>query len=313
MRQGDISEGLVQRRGCHASLEGIEYVVPPLYRRVLTITRSVIKELLLALPALIKRQRRGRETVMSEYDRGGWKAVAEARRWETSRDLDEYLNPPSDRRRQSVIKDKLVWINEHFYYEFRNRCLKEILSNYTEHASELVELGCGTGYNILSLARTGYWRKIYGYDISETGITTARTVAGRFGLRNCNFNLLDLTNIDYETSRLLRGKTVFTYYCMEQLKHQTGKVIQGLLSAGVRRVVHIEPATEMLRLASCRDWITRLYIFRNDYQDNLLKTLHAFESHHRLKILDSYRLFYAPTIRHDPMLVCWEPVEQNQN
>lgn len=313
MKQDDVSGGLAQHRGCKMSLEDIEYVVPPLYRRILAIARGLIKELLLTLPALIRRKRRGRETVMSEYDRGGWKTVAEARRWETCRDLEEYLNPRSVRRRQAVLKDKLVWIDEHSYYEYRNRCLETILSNYTERNSGLVELGCGTGYNIFSLTRAGCWNKFYGYDLSETGITTARTIAERFGVRNCSFNVLDLTNIDHETSRLLRGKTVFTYYCMEQLKHQTEKVIQGLLSAGVRRVIHIEPATELLRIGSCRDWITRLYIFRNDYQDNLLKTLRAFEARNRLKILDSYRLYYAPTIRHDPMLVCWEPVENHHN
>ena len=310
MKQEDAAGKIVQRRGCDVSMEGIRYEVSPLYRRILAIVRSLIKEVLLMMIALIRRKRRNIETVMSEYDRGDWKAIAKTKKWENCQSLEEYLNPRSGRFRQALLKDQVVWIDEHSYYEFRNRCLETILSNYTERNSDLVELGCGTGYNIFSLVRASYWGQFYGYDLSETGISTARTIAKHFGIHNCHFNVLDLTAIDDETSLRLRGKTVFTYYCMEQLKHQTEKVIQGLVSSGVRRVIHIEPATELLRVKSLRDWVTRLYIFRSDYQDNLLKTLRALETRNCLKILDSYRLYYAPTIRHDPMFVCWERVER---
>jgi len=53
--------------------------------------------------------------------------------------------------------------------------------------------------------------------------------------------------------------------------------------------------------------VNYLYILRQDYQNSLLTTLRARERAGALRILAEERLYYAPSIRHDPTLICWEP------
>jgi hypothetical protein len=106
----------------------------------------------------------------------------------------------------------------------------------------------------------------------------------------------------------LRGKTVFTYYCLEQLKRSIAQVIENIRRAGIRRAIHIEPTTELLDLRRPLDLANYLYIARSDYLDNLLRTLRDFEHRGHLRILAQRRLYYAPTYRHDGTLVVWEPL-----
>jgi hypothetical protein len=173
---------------------------------------------------------------------------------------------------------------------------------------EIVEVGCGPGLNLFSLSLTNRWDRLEGFDISENAIRAAREASQHFGLSHIDFGILDLTNPVSDNFERLRGKTVFTYYCLEQLKYSTRIVIDNLVKAGVRRVIHIEPATELLRLWSPADWLTYLYITRMDYQDNLLHTLEEVERSGLIRIVDKKRLGYAPTCKNDPMLVCWETV-----
>jgi hypothetical protein len=59
--------------------------------------------------------------------------------------------------------------------------------------------------------------------------------------------------------------------------------------------------------------VNYLYIVRQDYQDSLLTTVRHRERSGTLRILGEERLYYAPTIRHDPTLICWEPRSTTQD
>jgi hypothetical protein len=207
-----------------------------------------------------------------------------------------------------MIHRRLVRIATNQYYQFRLRTLQEVIAHYAQDARELVELGCGTGLNLFSLFLSGRWERLEGFDISKNGIQAAREAAQHFHLSNIDFGFLDLTDPHDSNLTRLKGKTAFTYYCLEQLKYSTPIVIDNLVKAGIKRVIHIESATELLRLWSPSDLLSYLYITKMDYQDNLLRTLEQVERQGTIRIVDKKRLGYAPTCKNDPMLVCWETV-----
>ena len=254
------------------------------------------------------RLRRGAETVSAAYDQGSWKSTLDQKPWLRCADLEEYLVPSDEAVRIAMIRRSLVRITTSEYYKFRLRTLQEVLDHYAPDVREIVEVGCGPGLNLFSLSLINRWDRLEGFDISENAIRAAREASQHFGLSHIDFGILDLTDPVSDNFERLRGKTVFTYYCLEQLKYSTRIVIDNLVKAGVRRVIHIEPATELLRLWSPADWLTYLYITRMDYQDNLLHTLEEVERSGLIRIVDKKRLGYAPTCKNDPMLVCWETV-----
>ena len=268
----------------------------------------IARETLFGLKDLAKnRTRRDSRRVAEDYDHGDWLTVLREKKWLRCREVREYLIPKDDEVRTAKIKNRLVRIKTSDYYQYRMRILQEVMEEYAGSEPELVELGCGFGHNLFSLAVSNRWERLIGFEISENALTAAREAVQHFALGNIHFERLDLIDGSDGNFQKLEGKTAFTYYCLEQLKYDTSVVIENLIRSGVRRVIHIEPTFELLRAWSPLDWITFLYIVRKDYQDNLLKTLRSFEKKGSIKIIDQKRLGYAPTLRNDPTLVCWEP------
>jgi SAM-dependent methyltransferase len=189
--------------------------------------------------------------------------------------------------------------------------LQRVLVEYAGHASSLVELGCGYGANVFSLVELNRWPSIVGFDVSGSAIEAAREIAKHFGCEaGLEFHRLDLLDGAAPAFARLRGATAFSYYCFEQLKRATGAVIDNLIEAGVSRVVHIEPTPELWSALNPVDLVSRLHTWSQDYQDNLLATLRQCEHAGRVRLLEVHRLRYAPSVKHDPTLVCWEPASQ---
>ncbi len=59
----------------------------------------------------------------------------------------------------------------------------------------VAEIGCGTGHSTNLLARAYPRSTFVGYDISEDGIRRARAEAAEYGLRNVEFEVLDVTRL----------------------------------------------------------------------------------------------------------------------
>jgi SAM-dependent methyltransferase len=268
------------------------------------LSKEVVNE---TLNLAFHRPNRDRAHVMREYDDGVWKRALQGKAWLRAGSLEEYLTTADVRDRVAKIQGRLVRIRTCDYYQFRTRMIQETITRFAGDVTEIVEVGCGTGQNLFALAHSGRWSRLVGLDLSENGVAAARDAAAHFGLDRVEFGVLDLIRSDDPGFSRLKGRTVFSYYCLEQLKYHTALVIENLLRAGVRRVIHIEPTTELLSPWSVMDWINGAYVTRNDYQNNIIRTVRRFEKQCRLRILHTERLGYAPTPRNDPVLVCWEP------
>ena len=262
---------------------------------------------------LAQRLERNSARVSVEYDAGSWKALLEQKKWAQCVSLRDYLVPGDDRIRIAKIQDQLVQIKTRDYYDYRLRILQEVLEKYAGDEQSLIELGCGYGANLFSLALSGRWRTLSGFDISRNGIQAGREAARHFNLPNVSFDHLDITDGNDPNYRCIKGKTIYTYYCLEQLRSATEAVIENIIGAGARRVIHIEPTYELLRMWHPVDLTTYFYVKKQDYQDNLVTTLKDFAKRGLIRIIDLKRLYYAPTHRNDPTLICWEPSASTQN
>lgn len=275
--------------------------------------RVIGRELWLGLRGLLAaRVRRNPEQVNAEYNSGTWKALLEQKKWAQCASLRDYLVPRDQGLRVAKIKDRLVRIRTNDYYDYRLRILQEVLAQYAGDERELIELGCGYGANLFSLALSGRWDSLSGFDISRNGILAGREAARHFNLPNVSFDHLNITDAADPNYPRIKGKTVYTYYCLEQLKYSTQTVIENIIRAGARRVIHIETTFELLRMWHPVDLTTYFYVKKQDYQDNLVTTLKDFEKRGLIKIVDLKRLYYAPTHRNDPTLICWEPCASAQ-
>jgi hypothetical protein len=279
-------------------------VLPPLVASAL-----LVREIVLDLGRwLLAGRLRDRRQVARDYDQGSWRRAVSEKRWLACRSVEDYVVPPDETMRVAKISHRLVRISTAGYYRYRNVTLRRVLAEHGAEGGEMVELGCGAGLNLLTLATDSRWTRLNGFDISENGIAAAREAARHFGLAHLRFHLLDATDPAAPGYDAVRGKTVFTYYCLEQLKYAAPAVFENLIRHGARRVIHFETSVEQLNLLSLRGLANYVYIRRRDYQSHLLRPLEALARQGRARIVKAWRPGYAPSVKNDPLVVVWEPV-----
>lgn len=257
---------------------------------------------------LVIRRVRSRRRVASDYDQGEWRDLLNERRWDDCKSLEDYVLSTETRPITALVEGRLSRIPTRDYYAYRTKKLVETLERFASDTEALVEIGSGAGRNLFALAQSGRWPRMLGLELSPTGREVTRLVAGRFALASINTEHIDLLNPSSEGFANLRGATVFSFYCLEQLPAHTYEVLSNLLYAGVRRVIHIEPTLELFKYSSLKDLATISYIWRQDYQRTIVGVARQLEREGRVRVLATERLNFAPSCRNDPTLLVWEPL-----
>lgn len=253
--------------------------------------------------------RRDRSRVQAEYEGDAWRTTLLQRRWETAASLSEFVVPPEPTPRIAVIDGRAVRVRTQDYSAHRLAKLTETLRRFAGDAPRLVELGSGAGMNLFSLALGAYWAELVGLEISRNGVEATRRAAARFGLESTlRAELHDLTDRGASSWKRLAGEVAFSYYCLEQLPYDIEQVLLNIVEARPRRVIHIENTYELLEPLDPGDLATRLHLLRMDYTRTLLSTLRRMQAAGLIRILAVERLRYAPTLKNDPTLICWEPL-----
>jgi SAM-dependent methyltransferase len=257
---------------------------------------------------LFRRVRRGRAVVNAEYDAGRWAQVQRSGSWSRG-DLRDFLQGEDRASRLAKIDGRIVSISMRDYYGRRIAALQRLIASEAANATDLVELGCGYGYNLLSLSLDPRWRSLLGLDISETGLAVGRSIARHFGLASrVTFDRLDITDVTQSSFERIRGQTIFTYFCIEQIPYAVENVVENLLQHRPRRVIHVEPTTERLRFWHPRDLVNYAYVKSVDYQTQLFTVIERLARSRRVRIVSDGRSDFAPTIHNDGFILTWEPV-----
>jgi SAM-dependent methyltransferase len=260
---------------------------------------------------LIKRAIRSVTLTRHEYDEGAWQSIFAERAWESFDSLEDYVCAKNDSRKiVCLIDGKISKVTAGEYYRFRRDNLATLLSGWVDAQQELIELGCGYGINLFSLIGTAAQPKyMVGMDVSEKGLTAGGQIAGYFNIDNVEFLNIDLLDVNHKNMAIINGKTVFTYYCLEQLGNYMDQVLDNLIKAKPKRVIHIEPTREILDPSILLDLNSIIYSHSMDYPSTLIAGLKAREEVQELKILKIEKRVFAPTLRHYPAFIVWEPRE----
>lgn len=256
----------------------------------------------------VRRVRRTADVVDSEYNLLHWQRMLTAKTWATAASVSEFLIPKDSTLALRKVGNRICRIAADDYLRYRAKALGDLLARHAGDATEIVELGAGYGYNLLSLHLNHPKWTLSGFDIAPNGVAAGREIVAHYGLSDrISLDRIDLTDDKDPNYGAIRDKVVFTYFCIEQIPYDVRKVVDNIIAAKPKRVINIEPTTELLNLASPRDIVSFLYIRSVDYQTELFSTLDDYERQGRVRILARERMPFAPTIHNDGFLYCWEP------
>lgn len=243
-----------------------------------------------------------------DYNLGRWHEVLARKDWLHASTFESYLFDRGTKQIVAKLDNKIVKIRPDVYYRWRAEKLQMLLDLYSETPEQIVELGCGYGYNIFTLVISNRYKHLRGFDISVNAIHTAKEIAQHFGVENVEFELMDLRNSGDPNFRHIKDETVFTYYCLEQLPYDTELILNNILEGRPRRVIHIEPTTELLNPLRPLDLVSYLYMLSMCYQRKLVGAINSMAKAGKVRIVEITRANYAPSIRNDPTVIVWEPV-----
>ena len=259
---------------------------------------------------LALRARRTPEKVDHEYDDGHWRQVLEGKAWERSADLGAFLVGSNTERRISIVDGRLARVPVNQYYRYRLDAFAALIRRLSGGGDAIVELGAGYGANLFVLARAGVFDTYRGLDISPNALAAGRAIAAHFGLADkVSFDRIDITDPTDPHFPEIAGKVVLTHFCLEQIPRAIEAAVANILAAGPRRVIQIEPGAELLRRASPRDLVSYLYLRSVDYQNRLFGHLARLESEGRIKVVERFRMPFAPTFHNDGFCIVWEPTQ----
>jgi hypothetical protein len=257
---------------------------------------------------ILRRMERTQDKVNSEYNLLHWQKILSNKSWLEAKDLPDFLAPPDLKERLRKVDNRILRISAQKYYQYRIGALGNLIGRHCGDTDGIVELGTGYGYNLFSLHLSHPDWTLKGFDISPNGITAGREIASRFDLSDrISLDRIDLTNAADPNLAAIKDKVVLTYFCIEQIPYDVRKVVENIMAAKPKRVINVEPTTELLDLTNPRDLVSLFYIRSVDYQTELFSTLDEFERQGRIRIIARERMPFAPSINNDGFLYCWEP------
>jgi hypothetical protein len=257
---------------------------------------------------ILRRMERTQDKVNSEYNLLHWQKILSNKSWLKAKDLPDFLAPPDLKERLRKVDNRILRISAQKYYQYRIGALGNLIGRHCGDTDGIVELGTGYGYNLFSLHLSHPDWTLKGFDISPNGITAGREIASRFDLSDrISLDRIDLTNAADPNLAAIKNKVVLTYFCIEQIPYDVRKVVENIMAAKPKRVINVEPTTELLDLTNPRDLVSLFYIRSVDYQTELFSTLDEFERQGRIRIIARERMPFAPSINNDGFLYCWEP------
>lgn len=178
--------------------------------------------------------------------------------------------------------------------------VQESLAREFTDCDRVYEFGCGTGFNLVAIARRVRWQLFRGFDRSQHAVSLVREAAQALNLPISAdyFDMLVPGPIPIPP-----GTGVFTFGAMEQLG-EFRPFIDYLIEQRPQKVVHIEPIPELLDSGNLIDWLSLEFHKKRGYTVGLLPYL---QNHPGVEVLHVERSHFGSLMLESYAKVIWRP------
>lgn len=179
-----------------------------------------------------------------------------------------------------------------------------LFRKYFRDAVKVYEVGCGTGLNLVELAKLFPEKKLYGLDWSDASCKIVDKLAKTQNLNLAGL-LFDMFSPDYQLD-IDNDSAVFTIGAMEQLGKNFEPFLQFLLSKKPSICINIETIYELYDQHSLFDYCAAKYLEKREYLQGYLPRLRQLEIEDKIEILKVQRTFGS--LYHDGYTyIVWKP------
>jgi hypothetical protein len=172
--------------------------------------------------------------------------------------------------------------------------------------SRLVEIGCGSGLNLLLARELCPTAELHGADWAQASVEILALAESTVGnLTGSRFNMLTLEG--EAALPIDGGTTVLTVHALEQLGSAVQSLLDLLLQRRPKLCVHLEPLAELYDPSKLFDHLALRYHTKRNYLTGFLSTLDRLAEMSRIEILDRHRFGFGSQFHEAYSLVVWRP------
>jgi SAM-dependent methyltransferase len=177
---------------------------------------------------------------------------------------------------------------------------------YFSEATAVYEFGCGSGYNLLALARMYPTCELWGLDWAETAVDLVNRLGESQHLR-LRGRRFDFFHPD-RSLQLGPRSAVMTMAALEQVGPRHGEFVEFLLDQSPGLVLNVEPLLELYDPARLVDYLAIRYHKYRGYLDGYLSRLRQLQVEGRIEILQIQRPNFGSLFHEGYSIVAWRPL-----
>lgn len=180
------------------------------------------------------------------------------------------------------------WLYKKYFREFEN----------------IYEFGCGTGHNLVIMARLFPAKQLFGMDWVPESQQLLTAIAARHGwpIRGAQF---DFFKPDHQLE-ILPKSLVYTSSALEQLGSDFTRFLDYLLAKKPALCVNVECMAEYYDENCLFDYVALSYHRKRNYLDGFLTRLRALEKDRVIKIIAARRTGFGSLYHEGYMYVIWK-------
>jgi Trans-aconitate methyltransferase len=180
-----------------------------------------------------------------------------------------------------------------------------LFRTWFEPFDNVLEFGCGSGFNLAALGRIFPDKRLTGLDWSPASVVLMDEIAADHGFR-LSGRRFDFFNPDTSVT-LGANSAVMTFCALEQVGSRFEPFLEYLLAGRPALCVHMEPTLEHYDADHLPDYLAIRYHRHRQYLEGYLTRLRALESEGRIRIHTARRLGWGSLYQECYSLTVWEP------
>ena len=222
-----------------------------------------------------------------------------------TRDINRLI--PKFVRRNEVVRLQGEYcqpVNPEFETAFVTVLRIFLFERYFRDVEQIFEFGCGTGLNLVALARMYPEKVLHGLDWAESSRRILEELSPEFGNRLRGY-VFDMFSPDSALD-MPEDSALFTIGTMEQLGTDFEAFLQFALNKRPKVCLHVETVYELYDQEHLFDYVAARYLERRNWLRGYLSRLRELESAGKLELIKCQRTFGS--LFHDGYsYIVWRP------
>lgn len=195
-----------------------------------------------------------------------------------------------------------------FEFAFCHAVKAILYSNFLKEEDQIIDLGAGTGSNVLLLLSLLHRARIVGADWAEASVDLIDTLGDKFKGRARGVLLDMLTGNGFDSLKAEPGCVFLSVHAFEQLGEKFELILRHMLEAGPRLCIQIEPIGENYDRDRLSGVTGELYHRKRGYLQGYKTRLKELNDNGTIEILLDKHLPVG-NLFHDPYsILVWRPV-----